>query len=620
MQSSTVRHLPAPQPARPDAENVIPLETAGTLYGLFRERIRRSADHAAYRQYDRDSEQWHDYSWADVGAMTAQMQAAMRNSGLQDGDRVAIMLRNSVEWVAWDQAALGLGLILVPLYTNDRADNVAYCIQNSGSKLLLIDGGRQWRDLGPALQDVDCLRTVVYQRELTGGDDDSGRTLSLQDWLAPHQQAELCDDASDAGDADRCASIVYTSGTTGRPKGVMLSHMNMLWDAHAATRVLAPTPDDRFLSFLPMSHTLERTGGLYLPMFCGTPVSYARSVNQLADDFKTQQPTILISVPRIFEMIFGRIQEQMKKRGAAASFIFNLAVNAGWRHFEYQNGRAGWHPLLLLRPLLQRKIGRTLLDRFGGHIRICVSGGAALSPEVARLFLALGLPILQGYGLTEHSPVIAVNPVERNNPRSVGPPLPGVEARLGDGDELQVRSPAVMLGYWENPTATAELLDEDGWLATGDCARFDQGAIVITGRIKEILVLSNGEKVPPNDMELAVTVDPLFEQIMIVGEARPNLTAMIVLNREHWKALANKLKLDPDDPASLADSGLKRQLKKQLGKLTRDFPGYAQIRDFALTLEPWTIENGLLTATLKMRRNRIHERHQQEIDALYDKR
>ena len=617
MQTTAVRHLPAPQPDHPDAENVIPLQTAGTLYGLFRERIRRSADHAAYRQYDRDCGQWQDFSWADVGNLAARMQAAMKATGLQDGDRVAIMLRNCIDWVAWDQAALGLGLILVPLYTNDRADNVAYCIENSGCKMLLIDGGRQWRDLGPALQHTDCLDTVVYQRELTGEADTSGRTVSLQDWLAPHPQAELCDGPTDA---NRCASIVYTSGTTGRPKGVMLSHMNMLWDAHAATRVLSPTTEDRFLSFLPMSHTLERTGGLYLPMMCGTPVSYARSVNQLTDDFKTQQPTIVISVPRIFELIYGRIQEQMKKRGALASLIFKLAVNAGWHHFEHSNGRAGWHPLLLIRPLLQRQIGRTLLDRFGGHIRICVSGGAALSPEVARLFLSLGLPILQGYGLTEHSPVIAVNPLERNNPRSVGPPLPGVEARLGDADELQVRSPAVMLGYWENPSASAELLDDDGWLATGDCARFEQGYILITGRIKEILVLSNGEKVPPNDMELAITADPLFEQIMIVGEARPNLTAMIVLNHEHWKILAGKLKLDPDDPASLKDSSLKRQIKKQLGKLTRDFPGYAQIRDFALTLEPWSIENGLLTATLKMRRNRIQERHQQEIEALYDKR
>jgi len=177
-----------------------------------------------------------------------------------------------------------------------------------------------------------------------------------------------------------------------------------------------------------------------------------------------------------------------------------------------------------------------------------------------------------------------------------------------------------MLGYWENPTATAELLDDDGWLATGDCARFEQGYVYITGRIKEILVLSNGEKVPPNDMELAITVDPLIDQIMIVGEARPNLTAMLVLNPEHWKKLAGKLKLDPNDPASLSNSTLTRHLKKQLAKLTRNFPSYAQIRDTAITLEPWTIENGLLTATLKMRRNRIYERHQQEIEGLYGKR
>jgi long-chain acyl-CoA synthetase len=328
----------------------------------------------------------------------------------------------------------------------------------------------------------------------------------------------------------------------------------------------------------------------------------------------------LISVPRIFELIYGRIHDQVRRRGRIAHRLFDLAVNVGWREFEHRNGRAGWHPSLLLYPLLQKKVGNTLLARFGGRMRACISGGAALSTEVSRLFLALGLPIIQGYGLTEHSPVISVNRLEKNDPASVGPAVPGVEVKLGDNDELLARSPALMQGYWNNPEATAAIIDADGWLHTGDRARFDDGFIYITGRIKEILVLSNGEKVPPNDMELAIVVDPLFDQVLVVGEGRPNLTALVVLNPENWRALATKLKLAPDAAGSLSAPTLKRYLRKHIAGLTKAFPGYAQIRDVAATLEPWTVDNGLLTATLKMRRNRILEKHHDDIEAMYKRR
>lgn len=605
-----------PQHDSPAANATIPLTTARNLYGLFRERVRLTPDELAYRQFERAAGQWVEYRWSQVADLAARMQAALHSDGLRSGDRVAVMLRNSVEWVAFDQAALGLGLVLVPLYTNDRPDNIAYCLADAGVKLLLLEGGRAWRELRDAVGGVDSLAQVV----LLGGDEpDRPGQRSLRSWLAPYPTAALTEvDAS--APPDGLASIVYTSGTTGRPKGVMLSHYNMLWDAEAATRVLTPTMADLFLSFLPLSHTLERTAGLYVPMFSGTGVAFARSVGQLAEDFLTQKPTILISVPRIFELTFAKIHDQVQRRTGLTRQLFRLALQVGWRAFEYRNGRCGWHPALLLHPLLQKKVGDPLLRRFGGRMRVCISGGAALSPEVSRLFLALGMPIIQGYGLTEHSPVISVNTIEHNDPRSVGPALPGVEVDLADGDELVARSPAVMQGYWHNPTATAEMIDAQGWLHTGDRARIDDGVITITGRIKEILVLSNGEKVPPNDMELAIAVDPLFEQVLVVGEGRPNLAAVIVLNPDKWRALAAKLGLDPDAPASLRSPDLKRRLRKQVALHTKAFPGYAQVRDTVLTLDPWTVDNGLLTATLKTRRKRVLERYRHEVDELYQRR
>ena len=599
--------MPASPFANPDHD---------TLYSLFKRRVQASPQAIGYRQFERTDEAWRDYSWSAVAELVARMQAALLHSGVTAGDRVAIMLRNCVEWAAFDQASLGLGLVVVPLYTNDRPDNVAYCLRNSNSRLLFIDGGRQWRELAPALADVDGLQHIIHQRAIEADDDDP-RGQSLEDWLARHIAAELCDGPHDP---NQLASIIYTSGTTGRPKGVMLSHRNMVWNAHGAVTVLDPNEHDRFLSFLPLSHTLERTAGLYLPLICGSCVVFARSIGQLSEDLVSQRPTILISVPRVFELIHGRIHDQVRHKGGITAFVFKLAVKAGWRRFEHDQGRAGWHPLLLLHPLLRKKVGAAVLERFGGHIRACVSGGAALPFEVARLFLSLGLPVLQGYGLTEHSPVISVNLPSHNDPRTVGPALPGIEMRLGDNDELLVRSPAVMLGYWDNQQATDEVLDEQGWLHTGDQARIDHRTITITGRLKEILVLSNGEKVPPGDMEMAIAVDPLIDQIMVVGEGRPNLTAIMVLNPEQWQTLAKQRGLAPDDPESLRDTALRRHLRKLVAGYTRDFPGFAQVRDMTLTLAPWTVDNGLLTATLKMRRKRILERHQADVDALYSKR
>ncbi|RNE92169.1 long-chain fatty acid--CoA ligase [Marichromatium sp. AB31] len=597
------------------SEDLIPIDRARTLDGLFLQRVARSPQRVAYTHFERASG-WKDLTWAEVGEATARWRQALADEQLEPGDRVAILLRNCPEWVMFDQAALGLGLVTVPLYTDDRADNAAYILNDAAVKVLLVQDLGRWRRLAEAIGDSPWpLRVVLLEasdasRACAAADP---RVVVAEDWLPATAPAPTPRE----GDPDALATIVYTSGTTGRPKGVMLSHRNILSNAHGALTQIDVYGEDVFLSFLPLSHMLERTGSYYLPMMAGSRVAYARSIGQLAEDLQTIRPTAMIAVPRVFERVYQRILDQLDKRPKPVRWLFNAAVAAGWRAFEHEQGRAGWHPWLLVWPLLRRKVALPVQQRLGGRLRATVSGGAPLSTEVARTFIGLGVPLLQGYGLTETSPVISFNTLQSNIPASVGVPLRGLQVRIGPENELLVRGDNTMLGYWNNHAATAKMLAQDGWLHTGDQARIEDNHIHITGRIKDILVLSNGEKVPPGDMELAIALDPLFDQVVVLGEGQSYLSALLVLNPDLWPGLALELGLDPEDPTSLANAKLHKEAVKRIRTALRDFPGYAKIRRVTLTLEPWTIENGLLTPTLKVKRNKVIERYQDAIEHMY---
>ncbi|MES9870036.1 MAG: AMP-dependent synthetase/ligase [Sedimenticola sp.] len=597
-------------------EDLISVDSAKTLDGLFVQRVRRSADQEAYRYFDNDKNDWASHTWGEMGEQVARWQDALEGEGLNTGDRVAVLLRNSPEWVMFDQAALGMGLVVVPLYVEDRPDNIAYILEDSATRLLLIQDAGRWKKLAPSLDAEGILKRVVVLE--AGNGDNAGslgdsRAMMAEDWL-PGRGTSL---RQRGGDPHALASIVYTSGTTGRPKGVMLSHDNMLSVAHASLTVLDCYIEDVFLSFLPLSHTLERTAGYYIPVMTGSTVAYSRSIPQLAEDLQQVCPTVMISVPRIFEKVYGRIKDQMSKKPAIARWLFTTAVNVGWHRFENQQGRAGWHPKLLFWPLLEKLVASKITEKLGGKLRAAVSGGAPLSPDIARVFIGLGVPIIQGYGLTETSPVISVNPLDDNEPASVGLPLRGIEVRIGADDELQVRSPGVMLGYWNNHAATKQMIDADGWLHTGDQARIDNGHIYITGRIKDILVLSNGEKVPPGDMEMAILLNPLIEQVMVIGEGRPYLTALLVISGDFWPGLAQDCGVDPMSPESLRAPKVISTVMDHINDAIRDFPGYAKIRRITLQLEPWSVDNGLLTPTLKVKRAKVLERFAKEVDAMY---
>ncbi len=586
---------------------------AGNLAGLLRCRAGRTPDAAAYRQFDNASGQWRRYRWSEIAEEVARWRQALAAAGLEAGDRVALMLQNSVEWVLFDQAALSLGLVVVPLYTQDNSGNAAFVLGDSGSRLLLVGEDAQWQGLArhselfPGLETVVALDRVPQPK--------SGlRTHQLNGWLADASPAPATE-----ADPDKLATIVYTSGTTGRPKGVMLSHANILSNAEAISGAVPAYPDDVFLSFLPLSHMLERTAGYYYPMMTGSEVVYARSVQTLAADLQSIRPTVLISVPRIFERAYSRIEEQLARKGALARRLFAFAEETGWQRFEWSQGRQP-RPTVTRRmvwPLLRAVVVKKILARLGGRLRLTVSGGGRLDDHIARRFLGFGLPILQGYGLTEASPVVSGNTFENNAPESVGRALPGVQARIGEAGELLVSGPGVMQGYWQRPDATVETVDGDGWLHTGDVAEIIDGRIFIRGRIKDILVTSTGEKVPPADLEAAIARDPLFEQVLIVGEGKPYVAALIVLQDEEWGRLAGKLGLDRDNPDALRAEAVNTAVLARIEPLLQEFPAYARVRAVRLSLQPWTIGNGLITPTQKLRRQLIMERFKDAVHALY---
>jgi len=547
---------------------------AGNVAHLFASH-RAQPSRVLYRHWRDDA--WSDVTAREIEAEVARWQAAFRREGLVRGDRVALCLRNGVAWVAIDLAALGLGLVVVPLYVDDNAESIAWCVAHAEAGLLVVGTSR----IAEALRKVEGTalpRLVVLDAE-------AADAASAAAFLPATGDGMMVLDLP----ADAPATICFTSGTSGRPKGVVLSHGNILANVAQCRATNMARADDTFLSILPLSHMFERTGGYYLPLAVGAKVVHARGISQIAEDLATQAPTAMFAVPRIFERFRARIEESLA-RSPLKRLVFGQCVTRGYR---LAAGHGSFLDRMLV-PWLRAVVGKPVLARLGGRLRLVVVGGAALDPVIAQTFIGLGLPMLQGYGMTEASPVVSVNREDANVPESVGPPLPGVEVRIADEGELLVRGGNVMQGYWRNAEATRAALTPDGWLRTGDLAEIVDGRIFIRGRAKDIVVLSNGEKLPPQDVELAILHDPAFEQVMLIGEGRP-YPILLAVARGHDE----------------------ETLVKRANEQLKSFPRWMRVRRVVVTAEPWTVDNGLLTPTLKLKRPRLAERFRPEIEAAY---
>lgn len=604
-------------PEQSSAKPSFGLENFTTLPQLLVNSVERYGEREALRQFDKETKSWHSLSYAQLMVRVMEWRRAYAAMNLERGTRIGILMPNSIDHACADQAALANGLVPVPLHAIDTPGASAFILSDSRAKVLVTNKLTRWKQIKAAGGDLQDLTAVIITEDEV--DDETGMVRGISEWLAAGTHVvELPEGPKE----DDLAGIVYTSGTTGRPKGVMLTHGNIVSNVKATLECVFPQVGDIFLSFLPLSHTFERTAGYYLALATGCTIAYNRSVLLLADDLKTIRPTVIISVPRVYERIFTRVHDKLKKSRPAARYLFDWAVEIGWRDFCRRNhlpvehtGRAWLDGLM--RPLV-RKVSSTLLDQFGGRLRIAISGGAALSSKVARTFCGLGLPIIQGYGMTEASPIIAGNNRTLNQPNTVGKPFNNVEVRLGEGDEIQIKGPSITRGYWNRPDATADAFTEDGWFRTGDVGGFNElGLLSIKGRIKEIIVTSTGEKVPPADLEAAIETDPLFSQCYVIGENRPYLSLITVVNPDEWASFAKSCGVDPADPASLDNPSVKTAALKRAKTAAGEFPHYALPRAVVLTQEPWTIENGLITPTLKLKRGPLSKKFANVIAQLY---
>ncbi|MBC7684481.1 MAG: AMP-binding protein [Bdellovibrionales bacterium] len=598
------------------------LEAVQTLAQLFSWRVRQSPHAVAYLEFNAAAAGWTPVSWQQMALRTERTAQAMQALQLQRGERIAILLPNGLDAVSVDQAALALGCVPVPMHALDNPASIAFILADSDASLLVAQSEAQWLAIAATGTAFPCLRHIVIAADapLSVAATVERPVTTLAAWLA----RALTDTPAEreGPKQEDLAALVYTSGTTGKPKGVMLTHDNVLCNIKATLVRVEPVAHDVFLSFLPLSHTFERTAGYYLPIAAGCSVAHARSVALLSDDLQMVRPTILVSVPRIYERAHSKIMEKLGESRWKSS-LFEVAHTMGWRrfcraqHLPAPAGLPAWLDVLLW-PVFDKLVGSNVRAQFGGRLRVAVSGGAALSQPIGHCFLGLGLPLLQGYGMTETSPIVAANALDDNDPATVGRTLDGVEVRIGENRELQVRGRSVMRGYWKRDADTAAAF-VDGWLRTGDQAAIEDGRVRILGRIKEIIVTSTGEKIAPADLEQAITADPLFEQAYAFGDGHPFIACIVVLSRARWEQMAAELNVNAQSDESLREPRAVALVLERVREQTHEFPYYAQPRAVILSLIAWTPDNTLLTPTLKLKRLNLADHFAWDIERIYQR-
>ena len=552
-------------------------------------------------RYRKESGEWKSLNRITVQQRVLRMAAWLESQGVRPGDRVGVLGHNSVPWFICDFAILRLGAVTVPAYFTDPTESVTYVFNNAGCRLILVEAGEQQQKV----EGVE-IRSVPF----SGGGESVDSISRDEQWDAGPKTAPP--------ERDALATLIYTSGTTGNPKGVMLTHKNLLTDVTAGLGGVPVWPDDRFLSFLPVSHAFERTVGHFLVVASGSEIAYAEDVTTLMRDMPEVKPTVMISVPRLYEKIYAGVNAKMEA-SAVKKILFDKAQSLGMERFELkQKGKDLDGVKTILWKVLDRLVNAKLREKMGGNLRLFVSGGAALSPTIARFLLAADITVLPGYGLTETSPVLTVNTEAKIKPETVGRALPGVNLKQADDGELLVRGPMLMSGYWNRPEETKEVLDSDGWLHTGDLVEIDdEGFVKIVDRKKEIMVLSNGENVPPAIIEQHLAQDRVILQSMVIAENRPHVVALIVPDME---GLALAWKKDhggvlPDDWKT--NAVMHRWMLDRMSMDEHDLPSYMQVKRFSFVDGEWTQANGMLTPTLKVKRRMICELHAAQIESLY---
>ena len=563
---------------------------------------------------------YQDISYATLAERIKDFCLGLTELGLQKGDRVALLSENRPEWAITDLATLAGGGVTVPMFSTLTSAQVEYIVRDSGAKILCVSSERQLQKIKDWDANVPTnLQHIVIFDDLQ---DDSVRTFDQVCELG--QQVENGDQvyqqASDAVGPDDLASIIYTSGTTGDPKGAMLTHSNFMSNAQAAMRIVSITPDDVFLSFLPLSHVFERMGGHYLPLSGGATIAYAESLFTIRQDMQEVRPTIMMSVPRLYEGMHERIIRSVKEGSSTKQKIFHWSVGVGAKVSQAIQRKRKPNPILSLKASIANKlVFQKLKAVTGGRLRFFVSGGAPLSKAIAEFFHAAGILILEGYGLTETSPVISVNQPDRWKFGTVGPIVPGVEVKIAEDGEILSRGPHIMQGYFNKPSDTAEAIDADGWFHTGDIGEIDEeGFLTITDRKKNILILSNGKNVAPQPIENQLKQSPYISEIMLLGDQRSTVSALIVPSFDEIKEYAKEQQLETGDMAALLQTQeIQRLIRGEINQYSSDLADFERVRMFTLMAEEFSEESGEMTPTLKLKRSVVMENHKAAIEQMY---
>ena len=593
------------------------IDNANNLVELFLTRADAKGD-APFLGHNQDG-RWVTQSWREVADKVCLLAENLRALGLEDGDRVALVSENRPEWCMIDLAVMAAGCVTVPAYvTNTERDHV-HILDNSGARAVFVSNEKLLKPLHPAIQVTGIAEHVIGIEDLRRQQSGS---FEFHSW-----QAMTAGDAVAARKAvvervagitrDQTACIIYTSGTGGAPRGVMQHHGAILCNAAGAAEVLIEDfgiTDERFLSFLPLSHANEHTGGQYLPIAVGAEIFYAEGLEKLASNIEEVRPTIMVVVPRLFEVLRARIMKQVEKQGRFANFLMDRALSISESAVDGQVRRRDRPMNFLLERTLRPKIRK----RFGGRIKAMVSGGAPLNPDVGTFFEAMGLTMLQGYGQTEAGPVISCNrPKAGLKMDTVGPPLRNVEVRIAEDGEILCRGELVMHGYWRNKGETERAL-QDGWLHTGDIGHLDaKGRIVITDRKKDMIINDKGDNVAPQKIEGMLTLQGEIAQAMVSGDKRPHIVALIVPDAEwalEW-ARANDEKFDMKALQDLP--AFRSAVRAAIDRVNKDLSVVEKVRQFTFADEPFGIENEEMTPSMKIRRHKIRERYQDRIDGLY---
>ena len=599
------------------------------IYQVLTDSVNKNPDKTAVMYKPKSDSRYQSILYSELLNLVNQFASALLFSGINKDSKVAIMSDNRYEWVVSDLAILSIGAVTVPIYPTLHSSTVEYMLKNSDTQIIILSNKEQLfkvLDVRARLHKLQKIIIMENDLSLIDGKDivlfqnfiEIGKNqLSNQEFLLRLKTLQ------NAISPDDLASIIYTSGTTGEPKGAMITHRNFISNVISATANVPMSPEDTFLSFIPLSHVFERTAGFYAPIYYGSTIAYTFNNFTIAENIREIKPTIMVSVPRLYETFFERIQNKSRKeKSVIRKALFKFCINTAIKIGEIKNERKNLFPLLTLQQTTAEYfLFKKIRALFGGNIKYFISGGASLSKMISYFFNGVGVLILEGYGLTESSPVICVNRPYNNKIGTVGQAIEGIELKITSDGEICCRGHNVMKGYWKLPFETSQTIDSEGWLHTGDMGHIDEeGFLTITDRLKNIIVLSNGKNIAPQPIEQKLCHSPYISDCVLIGDDQKVIGALIIPQKEYLTDFAkfNNIEFTSFDELVIHPR-IKLLYKDEIDRLTVDLADYEKVRTFKILDIEFTQENQALTPSLKKRRHVIKETYKDIIASMYSK-